>query len=102
MKPNAATRSGAGCRGLKGKVLPERKAGRYSNREVSHSDLKLEDALARHGKPEIFNTDQGSQFSGSAFQRLQHSNMGVHQRPATLAAYTGPKTGWFRVPGQEL
>jgi putative transposase len=27
----------------------------------------LEDALARHGKPEIFNTDQGSQFTGSAF-----------------------------------
>ena len=24
----------------------------------------LEDALARHGKPEIFNTDQGSQFTG--------------------------------------
>jgi len=22
----------------------------------------LEDALARHGRPEIFNTDQGSQF----------------------------------------
>jgi putative transposase len=27
----------------------------------------LEDALARHGKPEIFNTDQGSQFTGAAF-----------------------------------
>ena len=27
----------------------------------------LEDALARHGKPEIFNTDQGSQFAGAAF-----------------------------------
>ena len=27
----------------------------------------LEDALARHGKPEICNTDQGSQFTGSAF-----------------------------------
>ena len=27
----------------------------------------LEDALATHGKPEIFNTDQGSQFSGTAF-----------------------------------
>src|ERR1017187_3566675 len=27
----------------------------------------LKDALARHGKPEIFNTDQGSQFTGSAF-----------------------------------
>jgi putative transposase len=27
----------------------------------------LEAAMARHGKPEIFNTDQGSQFTGSAF-----------------------------------
>ena len=27
----------------------------------------LEEALARHGKPDIFNTDQGSQFTGSAF-----------------------------------
>ena len=27
----------------------------------------LEDALARRGKPEIFNTDQGSQFTGAAF-----------------------------------
>ena len=27
----------------------------------------LEDALARHSKPGIFNTDQGSQFSGTAF-----------------------------------
>ena len=27
----------------------------------------LEDALAKYGKPDIFNSDQGSQFSGSAF-----------------------------------
>src|ERR1700687_2798475 len=27
----------------------------------------LEDALARHGRPDIFNTDQGSQFTGSGF-----------------------------------
>ena len=27
----------------------------------------LADALARHGKPDIFNTDQGSQFTGAAF-----------------------------------
>ena len=27
----------------------------------------LEDAVARHGKPDIFNTDQGSQFTGAAF-----------------------------------
>src|SRR3989440_9978192 len=29
----------------------------------------LEDALARHGRPEIFKTDQGSQFTGSALTR---------------------------------
>ena len=27
----------------------------------------VENALARYGKPEIFNTDQGSQFTGTAF-----------------------------------
>lgn len=27
----------------------------------------LEEALVKHGKPEIFNTDQGSQFTGEAF-----------------------------------
>jgi putative transposase len=34
----------------------------------------LEDALARHGKPEIFNTDQGSQFTGAAFTGVLTSN----------------------------
>jgi putative transposase len=27
----------------------------------------VEEALARHGKPEIFNTDQGSQFTSTVF-----------------------------------
>lgn len=36
----------------------------------------LEDALARHGKPEIFNTDQGSQFTGAAFTGVL-SNHGI-------------------------
>jgi putative transposase len=30
----------------------------------------LEEAMVRHGKPEIFNTDQGSQFTGAAFTGL--------------------------------
>jgi putative transposase len=30
----------------------------------------LEDALARHGKPDICNTDQGSQFTGTAHRSL--------------------------------
>src|SRR5260370_39050364 len=35
--------------------------------EASFCVETLEDALAGHGKPEIFNTDQGSQFTGAAF-----------------------------------
>lgn len=41
----------------------------------------LEDALARHGKPEIFNTDQGSQFTGAAFT-------GVLIKTASRSAWT--------------
>ena len=32
----------------------------------------LEEALARHGKPDIFNTDQGSQFTGHDFTGMLH------------------------------
>lgn len=43
-------------------------AWRISNTmDVSFCLSALEDALARHGKPEIFNTDQGSQFTSAAF-----------------------------------
>jgi putative transposase len=35
--------------------------------EASFCVEALEEALATHGKPEIFNTDQGSQFTGAAF-----------------------------------
>ncbi|MFB9265487.1 IS3 family transposase [Bradyrhizobium erythrophlei] len=34
----------------------------------------LQDALARHGKPDVFNTDQGSQFSGQAFTGVLAGN----------------------------
>jgi putative transposase len=34
----------------------------------------VEEALARHGKPEIFNTDQGSQFTSVAFTGLLLAN----------------------------
>ena len=43
-------------------------AWRLSN--TMHADFcveALEEALARYGRPEIFNTDQGSQFTGTAF-----------------------------------
>ena len=35
--------------------------------EASFCIAALEEALARHGKPEIVNTDQGSQFTGASF-----------------------------------
>ena len=34
----------------------------------------LEEALAKHGTPEIFNTDQGSQFTGAAFTGVLMKN----------------------------
>jgi putative transposase len=34
----------------------------------------VEEALERHGRPEIFNTDQGSQFTGSEFTDLLKAN----------------------------
>jgi putative transposase len=34
----------------------------------------LEEALAKHGKPEIFNTDQGSQFTSEAFTDVLIAN----------------------------
>ena len=34
----------------------------------------LQDALARYGKPDIFNTDQGSQFTGQAFTGVLADN----------------------------
>lgn len=38
----------------------------------------LEQALARHGKPEIFNTDQGSQFTSLAFtERLKAEGIAI-------------------------
>jgi putative transposase len=43
-------------------------AWRLSNTlDASFCVAALEEALARYGKPEIFNTDQGSQFTGAAF-----------------------------------
>ena len=43
-------------------------AWRISNTmDTSFCLAALEDALAQHGRPEIFNTDQGSQFTSAAF-----------------------------------
>ena len=46
-------------------------AWRLSNTmDVTFCTEALEEALARHGKPEIFNTDQGSQFTSLAFTQV--------------------------------
>jgi len=57
----------------------------------------LEDALARYGKPEIFNTDQGSQFTGALIEagvRISMDGRGrfgqrVHRTPLALAKIRG-------------
>jgi putative transposase len=42
--------------------------------EVAFCLEAVEEALARHGRPEIFNTDQGSQFTSAAFTGLLSDN----------------------------
>ena len=42
--------------------------------EAAFCVAALEDALARHGKPYIFYTDQGSQFTGAAFTGVLANN----------------------------
>ena len=42
--------------------------------EVDFCLEAVEEALARHGKPAIFNTDQGSQFTSAAFTGLLREN----------------------------
>jgi putative transposase len=42
--------------------------------EASLCVATLEEALAKHGRPEIFNTDQGSQFTGVAFTGVLANN----------------------------
>ena len=42
--------------------------------EAAFCVATLEDALARHGKPDIFNTDQGSQFTSEAFTGVLAGN----------------------------
>lgn len=42
--------------------------------EVDFCLEAVEEAMARHGKPDIFNTDQGSQFTSAAFTGLLAAN----------------------------
>ena len=54
-------------------------AGRLSNTlDAGFCVEALDEALTRHGQPEIFNTDQGSQFTGFAFTgRLQAAGVRI-------------------------
>jgi putative transposase len=46
--------------------------------DVSFCLEALDEALAKHGRPEIFNTDQGSQFTSEAFTgRLRENNIAI-------------------------
>jgi putative transposase len=46
-------------------------AWRLSNTmDVDFCVAALEEAIARHGRPDIFNTDQGSQFTSFAFPTI--------------------------------
>jgi putative transposase len=45
--------------------------------EAAFCVATLQDALAPHGKPEIFNTDQGSQFTGAAFTALAGNSIAI-------------------------
>ena len=46
---------------------PDGARDRGAARVAGDAGERLEEALARHGPPEIMNTDQGSQFTGSAW-----------------------------------
>ena len=61
-------------------------AWRLSNTmDVSFCVAALEEALARYGRPEIFNTDQGSQFTSAAFTGAlaarRHQDLDGRPRP---------------------
>lgn len=47
----------------------------------------LEEALVRFGKPEIFNTDQGSQFTSQAFTSVLREAEDRGRQPSAVAAW---------------
>jgi putative transposase len=55
--------------------------------DASFCVAALEEALARYGKPEIFNTDQGSQFTSATFT-------GVLIEAVVLISMDGAAAGW--------
>jgi putative transposase len=54
----------------------------------------VEEALARHGTPDIFNTDQGSQFTSLAFTGLLTDNGIAISPSAALRAGMDGKGAW--------
>ncbi len=64
-------------------------AWRVSNTmEVDFCIEALQEALAHHGTPDIFNTDQGSQFTSAAFTQ-------VRQMLASPSAWMAGAAGWI-------
>jgi transposase InsO family protein len=57
-----------------------------------------EDALGRHGRPDIFNTDQGSQFTGSAFISVLTNNDLRSAWTAKLRTHRTPRCATRRRP----
>ncbi len=45
----------------------------FSTMDVDFCTDALEEALTKYGTPEIFNTDQGSRFTGTAFTNMPES-----------------------------
>ena len=66
-------------------------AWRLSNTmEAGFCVAALEEAIARHGTPEIFNTDQGSQFTSFAFtSTLRDAGIASPWTGAAAASRTG-------------
>jgi len=54
----------------------------------------LQESLARHGKPDIVNTDQGSQFTGAAFTgALAANGIAISRTARALGATTCSSNG---------
>ncbi len=70
-------------------------AWRLSNSlDVSFCLDALDEALARFGKPEIFNTDQGSQFTSAAFTgRLQAAGVRISMDGVVAGSTTSSSSG---------
>jgi putative transposase len=49
----------------------------------------LDEALARHGAPKIFNTDQGAQFTSAAFTgRLEAAGIAIRWTDAVFTSHS--------------